>query len=174
MFNSSWRRRPRLLWLIVVCVLIGLDQVSKAYFASTIILNSAVQVTSWLNLVHVLNEGAAFSLFADAQGWQRPVLVAIGLLVVIPVAIVSLTVQGDPALRWLGGMVVAGGTGNLIDRMQTGAVVDFLDFHWRSWHWPAFNLADVYIVCAVIVWILLSFRSTLHFSAGTAPSKAEP
>ncbi len=173
MLILSWRRRPRLLWLIVVCVLIGLDQVSKAYLASTIILNSAVQVTGWFNLVHVLNEGAAFSFFADAQGWQRPVLIAIGMLVVIPVAIVSLTEQGDPALRWLGGMVVAGGTGNLIDRMQTGAVVDFLDFHWRSWHWPAFNLADVYIVCAVIVWILLSFRSTAHFSVGTSQSKAE-
>ncbi len=174
MFISSWRRRPRLLWLIGVCALIGLDQLSKAHFASTITLNSAVQVTSWFNLVHALNEGAAFSLFADAEGWQRPVLIAVSLLVVIPVAIVSLTGQVDPTLRWLGGMVVAGGTGNLIDRMQTGAVVDFLDVHWRSFHWPAFNLADIYIVCAVIMWVLLSFRPTTPLAAGTSPAKAEP
>lgn len=174
MFISSWRRRPRLLWLIGVCALIGLDQLSKAYFASTITLNSAVQVTSWFNLVHALNEGAAFSLFADAEGWQRPVLIAVSLLVVIPVAIVSLTGQVDPTLRWLGGMVVAGGTGNLIDRMQTGAVVDFLDVHWRSFHWPAFNLADIYIVCAVIMWVLLSSRPTTPRAAGTPPAKAEP
>lgn len=174
MFISSWRRRPRRLWLIGVCALVGLDQLSKAYFASTITLNSAVTVTSWFNLVHALNEGAAFSLFADAQGWQRPLLIAVSLLVVIPVAIVSLSAQVDPMLRWLGGMVVAGGTGNLIDRMQTGAVVDFLDFHWRSWHWPAFNLADIYIVCSVIVWILLSFRPMTHLTGGTSPAKAEP
>lgn len=174
MFLTSWRQSLRILWLIGVGVLVGLDQLSKAYFASTIALNSAVQVTSWFNLVHVLNEGAAFSLFADAQGWQRPVLIAVSLLVVIPVAIVSLTGQVDPTIRWLGGMVVAGGTGNLIDRMQTGAVVDFLDVHWRSLHWPAFNLADIYIVSAVIVWVLLSFRSTTHLAAGTSPAKAEP
>lgn len=174
MFISSWRRRPRLLWLIGVCALIGLDQVSKAYFASTIVLNSAVQVTSWFNLVHVLNEGAAFSLFADAQGWQRPALIAVSLLVVIAVAIVSLTGQVDPPLRWLGGLVVAGGTGNLIGRMQTGAAVDFLDIHGRSLYWPAFNLTDIYFVCAVIVWVLLFFGPTTHLAAATSPAKAQP
>lgn len=154
--------------------MVSLDQGTKAYFATTIMLNSAVQVTSWFNLVHVLNEGAAFSLFADAPGWQRPALITVSLLIVIPVAIFCLTALVDPTLRWLGGMVVAGGTGNLIDRVQTGAVVDFLDFHWRGWHWPAFNLADIYIVCAVIVWAFLSFRSTAPLAAGPSAAKENP
>jgi signal peptidase II len=61
--------------------------------------------------------------------------------------------------RWLGALVVGGGSGNLVDRVQIGAVVDFLDFHWRSIHWPAFNLADVFIVCGALTWCLVSFRA---------------
>jgi len=144
--------------MIVISVLVGLDQLTKAYFAETIPLGGTVQVTDWFNLVHALNEGAAFSLFATADGWQRPFLIAVGLLVIIPVTIVCMAKQIDPTERWLGGIVVAGGTGNLVDRIHMGAVVDFLDVHWRGLHWPAFNLADVYIVAAVIVWGLLSLR----------------
>ena len=76
----------------------------------------------------------------------------------------------DPVERWVGGFVVAGGASNLIDRIQTGAVVDFLDIHWRGMHWPAFNLADSYIVCAVLVWIFLSRKTA---SAQVASPKAK-
>ncbi|OOV08803.1 hypothetical protein RF819_20880 [Rhodoferax fermentans] len=62
---------------------------------------------------------------------------------------------------------LAGGASNLIDRIQAGAVVDFLDVHWREWHWPAFNLADSYIVCAVCVWILLYRNSSPAHSTST-------
>jgi signal peptidase II len=59
---------------------------------------------------------------------------------------------------------VAGGSGNLVDRIQNGAVVDFLDFHWRALHWPAFNLADVFVVSAVLAWALSSLRPTADTS----------
>ena len=55
-----------------------------------------------------------------------------------------------------------GGDGNLMDRVHIGAVVDFLDFHWRSIHWPAFNLADVFIVCATLTWCLFSLRAPIR------------
>lgn len=174
MSSFVWRRRPRILWLIVVGVLAGLDQLTKAYFANTIPLGGAIEVTDWFRLVHALNEGAAFSLFANADGWQRPFLIAVSLLVIFPVTIVCMTKQIDPVERWLGGIVVAGGTGNLIDRIQTGAVVDYLDVHWNGLHWPAFNLADVYIVCALIVWGLLSYKIFTRPSATTPRAKAEP
>ncbi len=156
MLFSVWQKRSRIVWLIAVCVLVGLDQITKAYFANTIPLGGGIQVTEWFNLVHVLNKGAAFSFLADADGWQRPFLITVGLLVVIPVTVVCLGKPIDALDRWVGGAVVAGGTGNLIDRFQTGAVVDFLDLHWDGLHWPAFNLADIYIVLAAITWFLLS------------------
>jgi signal peptidase II len=82
-------------------------------------------------------------------------LIGVGILVIVPIAVVCMLKKTESIERWAGGLVVAGGSTNLIDRIQIGAVVDFLDLHWHGWHWPAFNLADSYIVCAVFVWIFL-------------------
>lgn len=158
MHFSRWGASPRLLWLCAVGVMIALDQLTKAYFAATIPFGSSIEVTSWFNLVHTLNEGAAFSLFADAGGWQRWFFIAVSILVIVPITLTSLFKHIEPLERLVGALIVAGGTGNLIDRMSTGAVTDFLDVHWRGLHWPAFNLADVFIVMAVIGWGVLSLQ----------------
>ncbi len=172
MFLIHRRQRPRLLWAILVLALVGLDQLTKTYFANSIALGEAILVTDWFNLVHVLNKGAAFSFLANADGWQRPVLIGVSFFVIVPITMFCMSKKTESIERWAGGLVVAGGTSNLIDRIQTGAVVDFLDLHWRGWHWPAFNLADSYIVCAVFVWILL-FRNTTPAQVTTTNTKAE-
>ena len=70
--NARWtQRNPRWTWLVAVAVLLFLDQISKSYFSTTLELGEAIKVTEWFNFVHVLNTGAAFSLLADAGGWQR-------------------------------------------------------------------------------------------------------
>ena len=159
MFLTYWRQRQRIFWLILVGALIGLDQLTKTYFASTLALGQSIFVTDWFNFVHALNKGAAFSFLANAEGWQRPLLVGLSIAVLVPLTLFCMSKKIKPLERWAAGLIVAGGASNLIDRIQTGAVVDFLDVHWRGWHWPAFNLADSYIVCAISVWVLLS-RST--------------
>ena len=171
MFLTHWRQRPRIIWVILVAALISLDQLTKIYFANTIALGNAIFVTDWFNLVHVLNTGAAFSFLANADGWQRPLLIGVSFLVIFPVTLVCLSKKAESIERWAGGLVVAGGTSNLLDRIQTGAVVDFLDLHWRGWHWPAFNLADSYIFCAVVVWVLL-LRNTAPAQETSAKAKA--
>ena len=164
MLFSLWRRRPRILWMAAICVLVAFDQVSKAYFASTITLGHAIQVTDWFNLVHAVNKGAAFSLFADAGGWQRPFLIGVSLLVILPVTVVCMFRQVDSVERVVGGLAVAGGT---------GGVVDFLDLHWRSLHWPAFNMADVYVVSALLLWIALSLKGTVFTSPSELKAKVK-
>jgi signal peptidase II len=161
-----WRGRPRLSWLMAVVLLLSLDQLSKTWFSSNIALGSSIEVTPWFNLVHVLNTGAAFSFLADAGGWQRVFFIVVGFLVIVPIAFFCLARQVEPIERVAGALIVAGGGSNLIDRMASGAVVDFLDLHWRGMHWPAFNLADVFIVLAAGMWILISMRP----SASTAGS----
>ena len=52
--------------------------------------------------------------------------------------------------------MIGGALGNVIDRLRIGAVVDYLDFHWQGWHWPAFNLADVFVVSGAALLILAS------------------
>lgn len=159
MFSSMWGQSPRILWALVVTLLVALDQATKSYFSSVIAFGSGVEITSWFNLVHTLNTGAAFSFLADAGGWQRPFFIVVSLLVVVPIAFLCLMKRATPYERWIGAAVVAGGSGNLIDRIQTGAVVDFLDFHWKGLHWPAFNQADTLVVGAMVVWFVLSART---------------
>ena len=94
------------------------------------------------------------------------------ILVIEPVTLVSMYKKMEPVERWSCGLVVAGGTSNLIDRIQIGAVVDFLDVHWQGWHWPAFNLADSYIVCAVCVWIVL-YRNPTSVQPSSTETKVQ-
>lgn len=166
-----WRCCPRLAWLFVVGLLVTIDQTSKTHFSGLIPLGASVEVTPWFNLVHLLNTGAAFSVLADAGGWQRYFLIAVGSLVVVAVSWVCLMKHTATLDRWVGAMVVGGGLGNLIDRAQTGAVVDFLDIHWRGFHWPAFNFADVWVVAAAGAWLLVSLRA---HSPSLAPAPKAP
>ncbi|WP_176451988.1 signal peptidase II [Rhodoferax sp. TH121] len=166
MAQAFWRVYPRWVWIAVVLALILLDQITKVFFASIIPLGGSIEVTSWFNFVHLLNTGAAFSILADAGGWQRWFFISLSVLVVVPITVLCLLKKIDPAERWIGAGVAAGGGGNLIDRVQTGAVVDFLDVHWRSLHWPAFNLADVFIVCAMVAWVGLSIAISKRKATG--------
>ncbi|AOW13387.1 signal peptidase II [Hydrogenophaga crassostreae] len=158
--NPRWtQRNPRLAWLAAVAIILLLDQTTKSYFSNALKLGERILVTDWFNFVHLLNTGAAFSLLADAGGWQRWFFIAVSVLVVGGVSVVCLAQQAEPLDRWMGAFVVGGGGGNLVDRIQTGAVVDFLDIHWRDIHWPAFNLADIFIVCAALTWCLASLKA---------------
>jgi signal peptidase II len=173
--NTRWtQRNPRWIWLVTVTILLWLDQTTKSFFSNALELGEAIAVTQWFNFVYVLNPGAAFSFLADAGGWQRWFFIGISVMVVGIVSTVCLSRKADPLDRWVGAFVVGGGGGNLVDRIQLGAVVDFLDFHWRHIHWPAFNLADIFVVCAALVWFLVSWKARAlpppHPSAEELPS----
>lgn len=154
-FNShdSWRTS-----LLLAATLVMLDQVVKAIVTATLALGSNAAVTPWFNLVHVLNPGAAFSFLANAGGWQRHALSGIGILVSLALAVLlwrGVRSRLETA-AYIG--LIGGALGNVIDRLRIGAVVDYLDVHWRDLHWPAFNLADVFVVGSVGLLVLSSFK----------------
>lgn len=163
------QRHPRWTWLAAVALLLILDQATKSFFSNTLALGESVTVTEWFNFVHVLNAGAAFSFLANAGGWQRWFFIGVSVLVVGAVSAMCLSRQVEPLDRWVGAFVAGGGSGNLVDRIQIGAVVDFLDFHWRGVHWPAFNLADVFIVCAALVWCITTLKAPQRKPKSKAP-----
>ena len=142
----------------VIALVIALDQITKFAVEAKYAVHQFEPVTSFFNLGLTYNPGAAFSFLADHDGWQRWFFIAVSILVVVPITLTSLFKHIEPLERLVGALIVAGGTGNLIDRMSTGAVTDFLDVHWRGLHWPAFNLADVFIVMAVIGGGVLSLQ----------------
>lgn len=162
MNNRRFNSRDR--WgasLLLAAVLAMLDQLVKAGVAATLPLGSSVTLTPWFNLVHVLNPGAAFSFLADAGGWQRHALSGIGIVVSLALAVLLWRGVRSrlEAAAYVG--LIGGALGNVIDRLRIGAVVDYLDLYWRDMHWPAFNLADAWVVGAAGLLVLASFKPSV-------------
>ncbi len=130
------------------------DQVVRWLVQQSMAYGESIPVTPFFNWVHVWNTGAAFSLFANAGGWQRYFF--IGIAVVVSVVLIKLIREkghnGD-AIAY--SLILGGAMGNLIDRIFRGYVVDAFDFYWRDWHWPAFNLADIAIVLGALLLVFV-------------------
>ena len=160
--RSPWR------WFALAAVWVLADQVTKWVVLSNFAYGERREVTSFFNLVLVYNKGAAFSMFADAAGWQTPLLVGFAL---IAAGIVGTLILRNPGKRMLCfglALILGGALGNLVDRLRFGHVVDFLDFHAAGWHWPAFNVADSGITVGALLLILDGFAQ--HEKRASAPS----
>lgn len=143
---------------LFVCLL---DQVTKIYMAQNLEVGQNVEVIpDVFNLTLVMNPGAAFGLFANLPSTLRRVLLALVTVTAMSLVIVLLRKEArdDQLSSFALYMVIGGAIGNLIDRFRYDAVVDFLDFYWGDYHWPAFNVADSAISVAVFILIL---RSTI-------------
>ena len=126
---------------LAVCLL---DQLTKWLVASNIAAYSSIPIIDGcFNLVHIYNRGAAFGfLNSPTIEWQFWLFLVATLCAAA--AILSLVRSSSDRLLIASlGLVLGGAVGNLIDRVRTRAVLDFLDFYLGAWHWPAFNVADI-------------------------------
>lgn len=121
---------------------IAADQLTKQLVARTLALGEEVQIAGPFSIHHVTNTGIAFGLFGSATSI---VIVLTALAVVWMLAFFTRSGARHPVLPVALGFVLGGSLGNLLDRLRLGYVTDFLDVRW----WPAFNLADVFIVVGV-------------------------
>lgn len=152
---TSELKTPSLIWLRLSALILFLDQGTKILAEYYLELYRQVEILPFMNLTLMQNEGAAFSFLADAGGWQRWFFVV--LTVVITVFLLRWLRSLSEDERWLAiaiALIIGGAIGNLIDRVQYGYVIDFLDFHAMGWHWPAFNIADsaISIGAIIVVW----------------------
>jgi signal peptidase II len=146
--------------LAVVATILALDQASKfAVLRAFSPITWPVEVTPFFNLVLVWNRGVSFGLFGGNDGEvQRWLLVAVAVGVAAVLMVWLARGVEDAWQRWSFRLIVAGAIGNAIDRILHGAVVDFLDFHYAGWHWPAFNVADSAIVIGALVLVADGLR----------------
>jgi signal peptidase II len=156
--KRGWFPPYPFLWLVVSAVVIWLDWVTKQWVSASLELYRPVEVFSWLNITLAHNYGAAFSFLSDAGGWQRWFFIVLASVVSLMLLVWLLRLRRREWLTGLGlALVLGGAIGNLIDRVQLGYVVDFVDFHIDTWHYPAFNVADSAITCGVVLLLIDTF-----------------
>ena len=152
LFIAPW------LWWTLSLVITSADQAIKSVIMGAFPVGTVIPLASFFNLVHFWNTGAAFSFLAEAGGWQRYFFIGLALVVSLVLALLLRKPRADSeALGY--SLILGGAVGNLLDRAFRGHVIDYLDFYWQSWHWPAFNLADIGIVGGAAMLILSSSLS---------------
>ena len=130
------------LWLGVAFITLLLDQITKIAILGSFALGEALPITSFFNLVRVHNPGAAFSFLADAGGWQRWFFTGLGVAAAGAMVYLLRSHTGQTLFCLALSLLLGGAVGNVIDRVLYSYVVDFLDFYYGTWHFPAFNVAD--------------------------------
>ena len=150
-------------WLAWALAIIALAQIPKPWILDVYQLGAWTPITGFFNIVRAHNTGAAFSFLADGSGWQRWLFVGIGVVATLLIVWQLRKHPGDKLFCFALSSILGGAIGNVVDRLQHGYVVDFLDFYWGSSHFPAFNVADVGIsvgaACLILDEILRSRRA---------------
>ena len=126
-------------------------------------LAAGVNVAPSFNLVFHRNTGVTFGLLQGTPWWALAV-VATAVVLFLAISLVRSTAISEAVAY---GVVIGGALGNILDRIRFGGVTDFLDFYIGTTHWPAFNLADVFVVCGVGLLLITAGRE--HAAIKKAP-----
>ena len=150
-------------WLGLALIVLIADQFTKVLILGYYQLGDSTYVTSFFNVVRAHNTGAAFSFLAAQSGWQRWFFTAVGVAATIFIIWMLRSHAGQKLFSFALALILGGAVGNVVDRLLYGYVVDFLQFHWAGWYFPAFNVADSAITVgagALILDELLRVRRT--------------
>jgi len=139
-------------WLGFSVLIIVLDQLTKVLAEANLVYAEPLAVLPSFNLTLLYNRGAAFSFLSDAGGWQRWFFVAISFGASAALIVWLRKLQPwQWRLALALSLVIGGAVGNLIDRLWLGHVVDFIQVYYRSFYWPAFNIADSAITAGAVL-----------------------
>ena len=144
--------------LILIPIFIFFDQLSKKWMLNNIFDSQRIiEINKYLNFVPVWNKGISFGMLSDFMN--------INFFMIIITTIISLFLflwflrTTNKNLSISLAFIVSGAIGNLLDRLNYKAVVDFIDIHIGNLHWPTFNLADSYITIGAFIYIYTIFTS---------------
>ncbi len=153
--NRAARATGMARWLALALAVIVIDQITKqAVLLAFSPGQRMVVIPGFFDLTLLFNRGAAFSLLADAAGWQRWFFIAVGLVATIFIGWLLARHGSQRLFSFALSLILGGAIGNVIDRVLRGEVVDFLLFYQGSWHFPAFNAADSAISLGAALLIL--------------------
>ena len=134
-----------------------LDRISKIYVInlSKISFDTELFSSKYLNITLIWNEGIAFGFFSfEEKIFYNFITAIIGIVIMI---IIWLILKAKGLEKYCFAMVLGGSLGNIFDRLTYSAVPDFIDFHYKSFHWFIFNVADIFITLGVLLLIFKEF-----------------
>jgi signal peptidase II len=146
-------------YILVALLIVILDFISKQWIFNHLDLGGTLIITSFLNIVHFQNTGAAFSFLSEASGWQRYFFMGISFAAIIMIIRLIHQRLKHPSLCLALAFILGGAIGNLCDRSYYGFVIDFIYVHYKSYYWPAFNVADSFISAGVALILYDAFKN---------------
>lgn len=150
-----------LIFFPTVFLVVALDQMTKSYITAGMLPHESFTVVEgFLNITYVRNPGAAFGFLAHASPiWRFVFFMAITVLAAGLILYYVIKSEGEePCLICVLSLILGGALGNLIDRLRFGEVVDFIDVYFKTYHWPAFNIADSAISLGAFFMLLEMFN----------------
>lgn len=154
MINKKANNIKKYLSITIITFVFIIDMFSKYLITKYIQLHDTKTIFSMLNLFHVHNYGAIFSLFYNENGWQRWLLSIISCFIISRIikVIKQLKIHEKNKIIALS-LIIGGAIGNLIDRVYYGFIIDFIDLHINNWHFATFNIADCSIFFGIIIFL---------------------
>ena len=142
--------------LVIILIVFIFDRITKLYILKLAEAEASVDIyiTPYLNLFLIWNKGIAFGLFSiDGSIIYNSITILIGLIIIV--IILFMLWRNDNIQRYFLILIAGGALGNFYDRIIYTAVPDFIDLHFKGFHWFVFNVADIFITVGVFCLILV-------------------
>ncbi len=142
--------RYNILFYGISALVFIIDQLTKVIVKKSFFPGEIVRVLPFLNLTFVENKGIAFGLFHDGGDIKQYVLLVFTIIAIAVLIYMFYALKDNSSKRAvMFGFIMGGALGNLYDRLFHGAVVDFIEVYYRTFHWPVFNMADTFITIGI-------------------------
>jgi signal peptidase II len=141
-------------WIGAAAVVVAADQFTKIVVEHAMHLGDARPLTSYFSLVLAHNRGAAFSMFDSDTPWHGHALTVVGIAACAFILYLLARHGSQRLFSTALALILGGATGNVVDRLMHGHVIDFLLFHYHQWDFPAFNVADSAITVGAVLLVL--------------------
>ena len=151
--KSHLKSNPKIIFISIVLVTLLIDQLVKLWVQNSLLPYEVFPVIPFFNLRFSFNTGVSFSMLSDLGRDNRWALV--GFALALSALLTFWALKSKRMMEIVGyAFIVGGALGNVVDRIYLGAVVDYLDFYYNTWHFPTFNGADVFINIGVLLLIV--------------------
>ena len=152
--------KKNLLSFFLIIIIFCIDRVSKLLIiqSSSSYGEMNINVTSYLNLNLIWNDGIAFGLLSFDQNLYYNILTIFIFLIILVIIWLMLNSKGFEQLSFI--LIIGGSLGNIFDRFYYSAVPDFIDIHFNNYHWFIFNVADIFITLGILFLISIEIFSS--------------